>query len=73
MFAGHQLLGRTINQIARLGVGRTDVVHGVSIDAPLDGVAAVLGHNGAGKSTLLRAAIGLLKVRSGSIPVDGWT
>ncbi|GLW33020.1 urea ABC transporter ATP-binding subunit UrtE [Actinoplanes regularis] len=53
------------------GYGRSVVLHGVSLTVPADGVAAVLGHNGAGKSTLLRAAIGLLKPRSGTISLDG--
>ncbi|GIE84638.1 urea ABC transporter ATP-binding subunit UrtE [Actinoplanes regularis] len=53
------------------GYGRSVVLHGVSLTVPTDGVAAVLGHNGAGKSTLLRAAIGLLKPRSGTISLDG--
>ena len=50
-----------------VGYGRTDVIHGVSVAVPQDGVVAVMGHNGAGKSTLLRAAVGLLKPRSGQI------
>lgn len=54
-----------------VGYGRTDVIHGVSVSVPEDGVAAVMGHNGAGKSTLLRAAVGLLKPRSGRILLDG--
>jgi urea transport system ATP-binding protein len=54
-----------------VGYGRSVVLHGVSIAVPVDGVAAVLGHNGAGKSTLLRAAIGLLKPRSGTITLGG--
>ncbi|MBG0565695.1 urea ABC transporter ATP-binding subunit UrtE [Actinoplanes aureus] len=53
------------------GYGRSIVLHGVSLTVPTDGVAAVLGHNGAGKSTLLRAAIGLIKPRSGLILLDG--
>ena len=43
------------------GYGRSEVIHGVTIEVPSDGVAAVMGHNGAGKTTLLRAAVGLLK------------
>lgn len=39
------------------GYGRTEVIHGVSVEVPGDGVAAVMGHNGAGKTTLLRAAV----------------
>ena len=54
-----------------VGYGRTDVIHGVSVNVPTDGVAAVMGHNGAGKTTLLRAAVGLLKPRFGTILLDG--
>ena len=49
----------------RTGYGRSEVIHGVSIEVPSDGVAAVMGHNGAGKTTLLRAAVGLLKCSCG--------
>jgi len=45
------------------GYGRSEVIHGVSLEVPSDGVAAVMGHNGAGKTTLLRAAVGLLKCK----------
>lgn len=54
-----------------VGYGRTTVVHGVTVEVPPDGVAAVMGHNGAGKTTLLRAAVGLLQPRSGRILLDG--
>jgi urea transport system ATP-binding protein len=54
-----------------VGYARSTVLHGVSIEVPKDGVAAVLGHNGAGKSTLLRAAVGLLTPGSGTIRLDG--
>ena len=53
------------------GYGRSEVIHGVSIEVPTDGVAAVMGHNGAGKTTLLRAAVGLLKCSSGKVLFDG--
>ncbi|NYI03655.1 urea ABC transporter ATP-binding subunit UrtE [Allostreptomyces psammosilenae] len=55
----------------QVGYGRSVVLHGVSLDVPADGVAAVMGHNGAGKSTLLRAVIGLLRPRQGSVRLDG--
>ena len=55
----------------RVGYHRSLVLHGVSVEVPRDGVAAVLGHNGAGKSTLLRAAVGLLTPESGTIRLDG--
>lgn len=54
-----------------VGYGRTTVVHGVTVEVPPDGVAAVMGHNGAGKTTLLRAAVGLLRPRSGRILLEG--
>jgi urea transport system ATP-binding protein len=54
-----------------VGYGRTTVVHGVSLQVPRDGVAAVMGHNGAGKTTLLRAAVGLLPATAGRIMLDG--
>ncbi len=53
------------------GYGRSEVIHGVSLEVPTDGVAAVLGHNGAGKTTLLRAAVGLLKCGAGKVLFDG--
>ena len=59
-----------INDI-RVGYGRTTALFGVSLAVPGEGVTAVMGHNGAGKSTLLRAAMGLLKLKSGSIMFDG--
>ncbi|TFV79248.1 urea ABC transporter ATP-binding subunit UrtE [Blastococcus sp. CT_GayMR19] len=55
----------------RIAYGRTEVVHGVDVRVPADGVAVVLGHNGAGKTTLLRAAVGLLRPRFGRVLLDG--
>jgi urea transport system ATP-binding protein len=59
-----------INSV-QAGYDRTTVLHGVTVSVPKDGVATVLGHNGAGKSTLLRAAMGLLKPKSGTVLLDG--
>ncbi|MEH1056881.1 ATP-binding cassette domain-containing protein [Micromonospora sp. CPCC 206171] len=53
------------------GYGRTQVLHGVDLAVPTDGVVAVLGHNGAGKSTLLRVAAGLLRPTAGVVELDG--
>ncbi|MFC8850501.1 MULTISPECIES: urea ABC transporter ATP-binding subunit UrtE [unclassified Micromonospora] len=53
------------------GYGRSQVLHGVDLAVPADGVAAVLGHNGAGKSTLLRVAVGLLRPRAGTVELAG--
>jgi urea transport system ATP-binding protein len=54
-----------------VGYTRRDVLHGVTVEVPLEGVAAVMGHNGAGKTTLIRAAMGLLKLRTGSVWLEG--
>ncbi|MCW2603935.1 MAG: putative transporter ATP-binding protein [Pseudonocardiales bacterium] len=53
------------------GYGRSMVIHNISLEVPLEGAAAIMGHNGAGKTTLLRAAVGLLPVRSGRVLLDG--
>lgn len=55
----------------QVGYGRSLVLNGVTVTVPAAGVAAVLGHNGAGKTTLLRAALGLLRPRSGAVLFDG--
>ncbi|AVZ40195.1 MULTISPECIES: urea ABC transporter ATP-binding subunit UrtE [unclassified Dietzia] len=55
----------------RAGYGGSEVLHGVDLEVPAGGVAAVLGHNGAGKTTLLRAAVGLLPCKAGRITFDG--
>ncbi|KAA9393936.1 urea ABC transporter ATP-binding subunit UrtE [Kocuria coralli] len=55
----------------RSGYGRTEVLHGIDLEVPDDGVTTVLGHNGAGKTTLLKTVMGLLPVRSGRITWDG--
>ncbi|MDV8001469.1 urea ABC transporter ATP-binding subunit UrtE [Rhodococcus sp. IEGM 1408] len=55
----------------RAGYGSSEVVHGVDLEVPAGGVAAILGHNGAGKTTLLRTAVGLLPCKAGTITFDG--
>ncbi|PRC51015.1 ABC transporter ATP-binding protein, partial [Mycobacterium sp. ITM-2017-0098] len=55
----------------RTGYGRSEVIHGVSIEVPVDGVAAVMGHNGAGKTTLLRAAGAFQKSHGGKVLFNG--
>jgi len=51
------------------GYGRSEVIHGVSLEVPSDGVAAVMGHNGAGKTTLLRAIAGIWPFGRGTVNV----
>lgn len=53
------------------GYGRTEVVHGVSLNVDRGEVVAILGHNGAGKSTFMKAITGLLPCMKGSVRYDG--
>lgn len=53
------------------GYGKAEVLHGVSLDAPLGQVVTVIGPNGAGKSTLLGALMGLLPLMSGAVRFGG--
>jgi urea transport system ATP-binding protein len=43
----------------------------VSLEVPVAGVTAVLGHNGAGKSTLLKVVMGVLTPRRGTVLFRG--
>lgn len=51
----------------RAGYGRTEVLHGVSLDLPQGDMVAVLGRNGVGKTSLLKAIIGEIPLTSGSV------
>jgi branched-chain amino acid transport system ATP-binding protein/neutral amino acid transport system ATP-binding protein len=54
------------------GYARADMIlKGVSIRAGAGEIVAILGPNGAGKSTFLKAVAGQLRVREGTIRVDG--
>ena len=55
----------------RTGYGRTEVIHGVDLTVPSDGVVAIMGPQRRRKTNLLRAVIGLLKTTSGTITFDG--
>jgi branched-chain amino acid transport system ATP-binding protein len=53
------------------GYNKIEVLHDVSITVPDGKIVVVIGRNGAGKSTLLNTISGLVKVKSGSILLDG--
>ena len=53
------------------GYGDITVVDGVSLEVPSGKVVAVAGPNGAGKSTLLKAMLGIARVMSGQVLLDG--
>ncbi|MDW8335909.1 MAG: ABC transporter ATP-binding protein [Tepidimonas sp.] len=52
-------------------LGRTPVLHAVSVDLPRGRWTCIVGPNGAGKSTLLKALAGLLPLSGGQVELLG--
>ena len=48
-----------------------DIISSCSINANRGEIVAILGPNGAGKSTAMKAMLGLLKLKSGSVTLNG--
>ena len=53
------------------GYGEARAVAGVSLTVDRGEIVALLGPNGAGKSTLLNAVAGLVRLRAGTVRLDG--
>ena len=54
------------------GYGRgPNIINSCSINVNKGEIVAILGPNGAGKSTAMKAMLGLLKLKSGSVIIDG--
>ena len=53
------------------GYNKIEVLHDINITVPDGKIVVVIGRNGAGKSTLLNTISGLVKIKSGSILLDG--
>lgn len=53
------------------GYGGADILHDCTIAAEKGEIAVIVGPNGAGKSTAMKAIFGMLKLRKGSILLDG--
>jgi branched-chain amino acid transport system ATP-binding protein len=53
------------------GYGRTQIVHGVSLNAGPGDVVSIVGPNGAGKSTFIKALAGSLPLSGGRLLLDG--
>lgn len=49
------------------------ILHGVTFEAPVGKVTALLGPSGCGKTTLLRVLAGFLRASSGSVTISGVT
>ena len=54
-----------------VGYGSITALHGISLNVERGSIVTLVGANGAGKSTTLRAVSGLLRVRGGSISLEG--
>ena len=55
----------------RVGYGRIEAVHGVSLRVPAGQVVCLVGANGAGKTTIMRALSGLVRPRAGQVQFAG--
>ena len=53
------------------GYGEVEILHGVSLRLDRGEIVAIIGPNGAGKSTFMKAVFGLLKVKSGTVHLEG--
>ncbi len=53
------------------GYGGTPVISEVSLRTRAGRIAAIVGPNGAGKSTLLKALVGVIRVSSGAVSLQG--
>jgi|ERR1043165_327358 ABC-type branched-subunit amino acid transport system ATPase component len=66
-YTGHRLILRNVS----VSYGRTQALRSVDLNASEGEILGLVGPNGAGKTTLLRAISGLVKVREGTIALDG--
>lgn len=53
------------------GYGVADILHGCTLRVDKGQIAVIVGPNGAGKSTAMKAVFGMLKLRGGSVRLDG--
>lgn len=53
------------------GYGAADILRGCSISVERGQIAVIVGPNGAGKSTAMKALFGMLKLREGTVVLDG--
>jgi urea transport system ATP-binding protein len=65
--AGDLLTVTDLNQF----YGGSHILRKIAFEARVGEVTVVLGRNGVGKTTLLKSLMGVVKVRSGSIVLDG--
>ena len=61
-FSGEKMTG---------GYGGADIINSCTINVNRGEIVAILGPNGAGKSTAMKAMLGLLKLKTGKVSIDG--
>ena len=61
-FSGEKMTG---------GYGGADIISSCTINVNRGEIVSILGPNGAGKSTAMKAMLGLLKLKSGKVSIDG--
>tara|TARA_E500000331_G_scaffold349051_1_gene391614 strand:+ start:513 stop:1217 length:705 start_codon:yes stop_codon:yes gene_type:complete len=54
-----------------VGYGGADILKGCTIEVNQGEIAVIVGPNGAGKSTAMKAIFGMLKLKSGSVQING--
>ncbi|MBU9712151.1 ABC transporter ATP-binding protein [Evansella tamaricis] len=54
-------------------IGKTTIIHGISLDLFPGEVFGFLGPNGAGKTTTIRMMVGLMKITEGEIFINGFS
>ena len=59
-----------INMTGGYGSG-PDIIYSCSVDGNRGEIVSILGPNGAGKSTAMKAMLGLLKLKSGKVIING--
>ncbi|NQV60301.1 MAG: ATP-binding cassette domain-containing protein, partial [Alphaproteobacteria bacterium] len=53
------------------GYGGADILHDCTIGVGRGEIVVIVGPNGAGKSTAMKAVFGMLKLRQGSVRLNG--
>jgi ABC-2 type transport system ATP-binding protein len=53
-------------------IGKTTLIHGISLDLYPGEVFGFLGPNGAGKTTTIRMLVGLMKITEGEVIINGY-
>ena len=54
-----------------VGYGGADILKGCTIEVNQGEIVVIVGPNGAGKSTAMKAIFGMLKLKSGSVQING--